>query len=696
MPQIPTLQNQVRLDAAPNVQVRPLENTAAQSVGAGLLAVGNTIDQVRHEEHLKADRAAFMDADRHTDTVANDLLSQAQTLQGKDAIGSAPKLLEQFDKTATDTEAALKSQRARTAYRESVNARRAGLQRALDNHEGSQREAYYAKSREDFKDQAHINAVTAYQDPKAIEGEIAKISSAIDQTPGVDEAQKATELGVRRSSVYAGVVERYLSNDQVDQADKYYKSIKDKVNGPMAASIERGLLAAKQRLESEKNAKLTEARQAMSDQLRDIQAAAQLGIPVTQVPPRAVLEGLYGKHEGGQKYENAQAMADLSVKVSSMNHLPTDELVKQAHDFTPTKVEGAADQAQLAGFVANRTEAIINAREKDGAGYLVQYAPATQKAWQQFMGMAPGASPEERAAATEGYLRAVRADRERLQIPGKDVLPNSYAETVANTINSAPSAEQLATALEVEGNRWGKAWPQVYEQIAPKLSDTAAVIGSGIPRAAAVKLAATSQLKDTELKSLVPPGTKWKDVADAVDKRLDQFERSFPATGARTFNAFRESALRLSAQYMHEGASRSDAVTKAYQDLIGGQYQMIEYRGTPMRVPATMNGDDAERGAELALNRYSAGNLDVLVPGGSSTPAEVYQEQHTNYVHDNGYWITNPSGTGLALYVDGGPVTAGGVAVEKSWEQLRALTVADDQVTAGKARDESVQRQLAR
>jgi hypothetical protein len=132
----------------------------------------------------------------------------------------------------------------------------------------------------------------------------------------VDEAQKATELGVRRSSVYAGVVERYLSNDQIGEADAYYKSIKDKVNGPMAASIERGLLAAKQRLESEKTAKLTEARQAMNDQLRDIQAAAQLGIPVTQVPPRAVLEGLYGKHEGGQKYENAQAMADLSVKVA--------------------------------------------------------------------------------------------------------------------------------------------------------------------------------------------------------------------------------------------------------------------------------------------------------------------------------------------------------------------------------------------
>jgi hypothetical protein len=192
-----------------------------------------------------------------------------------------------------------------------------------------------------------------------------------------------------------------------------------------------------------------------------------------------------------------------------MNHLPTDELVKQAHDFTPTKVEGAADQAQLAGFVANRTEAIINAREKDGAGYLVQYAPATQKAWQQFMTLPPG-EPEERAAATEGYLRAVRADRERLQIPGKDVLPNSYAESVADSINSAPSAEQLASTIEAEGRRWGKAWPQVYEQIAPKLSDTAAVIGSGIPRAAAVKLASTAQLKDTEFKSLVPPGTSGR------------------------------------------------------------------------------------------------------------------------------------------------------------------------------------------
>jgi hypothetical protein len=115
-------------------------------------------------------------------------------------------------------------------------------------------------------------------------------------------------------------------------------------------------------------------------------------------------------------------------------------------------------------------------------------------------------------------------------------------------------------------------------------------------------------------------------VSDAVDKRLDEFERSFPATGARTFNAFRESAQRLSARYMHEGASKSDAVAKAYQDLIGGQYQIVEFRGTPMRVPTSMNGEDAEKGAELSLSDYNATNLDVQAPGRQPTwPPRYYR-----------------------------------------------------------------------
>lgn len=259
MPQIPTLQNQVRDEAAPNFQQRPLESTVGASLGQGVANVGNVIYKIQQEEQIKADRAAFMDADRQTDTVANDIVTQSQQLQGKDAIGSAPKYLDAFDKAATQTAAGLKSKRAQAAYQESINARRSSLQRQLDNHEGQQREAYYAKSREDFKDQAHINAVTNYTDPKAIDAEIAKISSALSQTPGMDDAQRETELGIRRAGIYAGVVDRYLANDQVSKARAYYATVKDQA-GAKAAYIENRINDTAKALEARAKTQAAEAR----------------------------------------------------------------------------------------------------------------------------------------------------------------------------------------------------------------------------------------------------------------------------------------------------------------------------------------------------------------------------------------------------------------------------------------------------
>lgn len=248
MPTIPTMDNQVGLRQAPSVQRQPLRSTVGQDVGAGLLAVGQVAQNIQREERLKADRAAFMDADRQTDEFSNGLISQAQSKQLKDAIGITPQLLEDFDKRTAEVSNGLKSDRQKMAYRESVNSRRSQLQRQLDSHERGQTEAYYESSRNSYKDQAHKNAVTSYTDPKAIEGEIAKIATTIDQTPGLDGDQRAAELGVRRSGVYAGVIDRYLANDDVAGADAYYKSVRDKINGDIAARIENNLTDARARI----------------------------------------------------------------------------------------------------------------------------------------------------------------------------------------------------------------------------------------------------------------------------------------------------------------------------------------------------------------------------------------------------------------------------------------------------------------
>lgn len=659
MPRVPTLDNQVRAQAAPDFQQRPLQRTFAQDIGQGVSNVAHVVNQVQQEEQRKADQAAFMEADRNTDTVSNDLLKQAQSKQGKDAIGITPELMQNFDREAGKIESGLKNDRQKIAYRQSINNRRSQLQRSFDSHEGVQRESYYAKSREDYKDQAHINAVTNFQDPARVEQEIDKVRATVDQTPGIDEKQRASELGKRRSDIYAGVVDRMLSNDLVGQAESYYKTVKDRVDGPVAANIERGIVVAKNRLESEKKAKLTELRQSLNDQLQDIAASAQLGIPVTTVPPKGVLTAVFGEYEGAQRFEAAQKAANLSVEVNRLHGLSAEELVGTAQSYVPTTQAGAADAAQTAGFVSGRVRQILTEREKDPAGYMAQHSPAVTQAWNEFQRTG---DDESRA----GYLRTVRAERERLQIPGDDVIPNAYAEQVADQINTA-DAQKMATVIANEAQRWGEDWPAVQGQLAPKISDVAAVISTGIPRGAAVQLAATAKLKQAELAALLPPGTKWPDIKEGVQKEMEQFAASLPIEATSTVGAFQDSAERLTAQYMHQGMSLGNAAKKARADLV--RDQIVEFRSAPFRVPPEEDAALIENGARQAIESYEPAPNSVIPNGANS--AEGYLADLATYVRDNGYWVTRPDAKGLRLYVDGGPVVGVDGPVQYTWEQLR-------------------------
>src|SRR5688500_6597493 len=113
---------------------------------------------------------------------------------------------------------------------------------------------------------------------------------------------------------------------------------------------------------------------------------------------------------------------------------------------------------------------ILNERQKDPAGYLLQHSEPVQKAWTDLQ-----ADPE----ASRSYLSSVRAEKERLGIGGAHILPNAYVQGIADDLNTAPTAEQLASRVEQEVERWGDAWPAVQSQLSNKVSDLTLVMGSG-------------------------------------------------------------------------------------------------------------------------------------------------------------------------------------------------------------------------
>lgn len=416
---------------------------------------------------------------------------------------------------------------------------------------------------------------------------------------------------------------------------------------------------ARDRAEAERKASMVELRQSLNDQLRDNMVAAQMGLPVN-IPSKKVLQAAFGEAEGAARFDVATKAADLSANVATLNQLPTDQILAKVESYKPTQAEGAADQAQLFGYMATSAQKVLKARAADPAGYIVQNAPKSQQAWAAFQ--ADGSDANRNA-----YISAVKADAERLGMPSDDLLPNSYAKALTDEIANPASAEKMADVIETERERWGEAWPQVHAQLAKDMPDMAAVIGSGVSRSAAVILASTAKLKESDLKSMLPPSVKWADVEDNVKSAFDDVRRSFPAEGARTYQAIEESAKRLAVSYMQAGDSRSGAVKRAYKELVTDNYGIGEVKDVTFLVPRQYDTEAIEDQAAYMLANFEPTPDMIEAPAGRD-PAEFVERARKRF-RNEAYWVANGAGDGLRLYMGARPT---GVAY--TFEQLSAMS----------------------
>ncbi|MCY3474810.1 hypothetical protein KIN52_28865 (plasmid) [Klebsiella pneumoniae] len=113
---------------------------------------------------------------------------------------------------------------------------------------------------------------------------------------------------------------------------------------------------------------------------------------------------------------------------------------------------------------------------------------------------------------------------------------------------------------------------------------------------------------------------------------------------------FNEQGKRLTYIYMQRGMSSDDAAKKAYQDVLGEQYQT---NGT-WRMPNTAGQDirDVRDGADVYLKNLSADQIMPLI-GDARLPDDVNREQSISRIRDNAQWVTNSDETGLTLMMNG-------------------------------------------
>jgi hypothetical protein len=640
---------------------------------SGVYALGNATNELVARRQQEAERDAALWA---TTKLSEAQSTWAQTLRERQsqAADGAPEFAigidKDFETYAQELSGQAPTRASRDFMRERLAAFRAGLVGRAQEFEASERAAYTVRQSEQSID---VGATLAFQMPEAFPDLLAERVALFDSQRLQPEQRRALVDAARYTMARNAVLGMSESDPQGT-----LELLETPAGTSGVASVEALASDDRLRIISDLRARaassLVEQRQAMTDRLRDIGAAAAAGVPIPSVPSERELKALYGEHEGAQRYTAAVNAQQLSGTVAAMHTLSSSDLVAQAAAAAPQQVQGAADQSQTHAFLMNRTQAILAERDRDPAGYLVQHSPAVREEW--------AALTADPSTSPDAYLSAVRAERERLGLPGTDVVPAAYAAQIAETVNTS-TAENLATTFETLAAQWGSAWPDLYAQIADDVPGTALVIGAGIPRAAATALAATARLKDAELKAMLPPSTTWADLENEVNASFVDFQSSMPVEAVRTTAAVKDAAVRLALKYMNDGAGMGDAVEKAHRDLVDSQYELVELRGATIRVPVGVNADQVEQVADDRLRRLELPQSALVVPEGGALTAEDYQARYGEYVRDNGYWLTNPSSTGIRLYVDGGPVAG---PIEMTWDELMAPGIAEDAARAERQR----------
>lgn len=283
---------------------------------------------------------------------------------------------------------------------------------------------------------------------------------------------------------------------------------------------------------------------------------------------------------------------------------------------------------------------VMKARESDPGTWLQANSQVVKNAFEQY---------QNNQASGEYLVSRLQAEKDRLGINSKKVLPDSMVNSLISKIDN--NKESSVTAIQSVAQSFGKYSDQVMQQVQKSAYPALQVImATNNPRAANA-LWQNRSVKTSDLR-----GSFEKTDADSADSSWNDQAKDFAGTmvvqpgGAAVWNNFNEQGKRLTYIYMQRGISSGDAAKKAYQDVLGEQYQTS---GT-WRIPNTAGQDirDVRDGANVYLKNLSADQIMPLI-GDSRLPDEVNREQSISRIRDNAQWVTNSDETGLTLMMNG-------------------------------------------
>jgi hypothetical protein len=374
--------------------------------------------------------------------------------------------------------------------------------------------------------------------------------------------------------------------------------------------------------------------------LADRQAAAANGISDPTPLTLPVLLKAFPPEEAAQRYTQYLDGQQLARDVSTLKGMPSDQITGLVQAREPVAGPGYAQAQHDQQILTSAAAHVMEQRNADPSAYVAQNATSVKAAQQAF-----AANPTPQTAQL--YAQTSMAEQQRIGIPKPQILTKMQAQTIEDQIkeNNGANADQV---IQQQAALWGPQWGNVFGQLKniPPVAKVIGYLGNSIDTSTRQQIMQASQVKIEDLKDGLLPANITA-ASQALQAKTAPFAGTMAYTtgGAQTFSALYDAADRLSLTYMRQGASPADAASRAFDAVIGKQFNV----SGAARIPTQFDKDAVMTGAQGVMNNLPSMDL-VMPPAPAAMNASDVRDQYVSNLKSNGKWVTSADGKGLVLF----------------------------------------------
>lgn len=274
-----------------------------------------------------------------------------------------------------------------------------------------------------------------------------------------------------------------------------------------------------------------------------------------------------------QQYQQAMSLQPVYQTIVKGNYqqgLAAVQSIQPKQDETDSKYK-----SELYASAVSKLQQVHDAREADPGTWLQQYSPVVQSAFQQY----------QNSQVTGEYLASrIQAEKERLGIRSKSVLPASIVDGISAKVDSG---NMNFSDLKGIISGFGRYGDSVVAQLQPKTKAAVRVATAINDPNAADTMFTIRNVKTEELKKNA--GEQAKGVDAAWNSLISAASPTFSLQrqgGAETLADINEQGKRLAYYYMASGEDAQAATEKAYKKMIGDHYTVTD----TWRMPNNLGG----------------------------------------------------------------------------------------------------------